>query len=195
MRDQDEIYEAATETPASLGCPSLVPGTVVVHDEPDYEMLARELTRDGFDADRLAKAIEAEASKRPIDYPTFYTPGWLAELAKKMQSEAEAVNKNKTVKKPVSWPEGYAIEMEKNGRKIVGVITESGMYLGDDTYPYRFGATVYDGEDILFAIDSCSRGISFQKRVLKSAMSEAIQILSHMRRYRANKKAKEGGAA
>ena len=28
MRDQDEIYEAAT-----LGCPSLVPGTVVVHDE------------------------------------------------------------------------------------------------------------------------------------------------------------------
>ena len=101
---------------------------------------------------------------------------------------------NKTVKQPVSWPEGYAIEMEKNGRKIVGVITESGMYLDDDTYPYRFGATVYDGDDILFAIDSCSRGISFQKRVLKSAMIEAIQIMSHMRRYRANKKAKEGGA-
>ena len=34
MRDQDEIYEAATEEPATLGCPSLVPGTVVVHDEP-----------------------------------------------------------------------------------------------------------------------------------------------------------------
>ena len=34
MKDQDEIYEAATETPASLGYPSLVPGTVVVHDEP-----------------------------------------------------------------------------------------------------------------------------------------------------------------
>ena len=34
MRDQDEIYEAATEEPVTLGCPSLVPGTVVVHDEP-----------------------------------------------------------------------------------------------------------------------------------------------------------------
>ena len=166
MRDEDEIYEAATEEPVTLGCPSLVPGKVVVHDEPgvdndelqrkgeqlkacndrsyakmvriaelanecvlktthaeyapgqygqdyrefgktmceirelvgksiadvapDYEMLARELTRDGFDADRLAKAIEAEASKRPIDYPTFYTPGWLAELAKKMQGEHKA---------------------------------------------------------------------------------------------------------
>ena len=142
MRDQDEIYEAATEEPATLGCPSLVPGTVVVHDEPG----------------------------------------------------ATAGN-NKTVHKAVVWPEGYAIEMEKNGRKIVGVITESGMYIGDDTYPYRFSATVYDGDDILFAIDSCSRGISFQKRVLKSAIIEAIQILSHMRRYRANKKAKKGGAA
>lgn len=107
MRDQDEIYEAATEEPATLGisaeaegraakqplgqCPSLV---------PDYEMLARELTRDGFDADRLAKAIEAEASKRPIDYPTFYTPGWLSELAKKTQSEKdreEARQKRKIV--------------------------------------------------------------------------------------------------
>ena len=135
MRDQDEIYEAATEEPATLGisaeaegraakqplgqCPSLVPGKVVVHDEPggmdgamgtsrpttdgraacphaavhvepDYEMLARELTRDGFDSECLAKAIEAEASKRPIDYPTFYTPGWLVELAQKMQGEDKA---------------------------------------------------------------------------------------------------------
>ena len=34
MNDQDEMFEAATEEPATLGCPSLVPGTVVVHDEP-----------------------------------------------------------------------------------------------------------------------------------------------------------------
>ena len=46
MRDQDEIYEAATEEPATLGCPSLVPGTVVVHDEPGTETLA-ELQRKG----------------------------------------------------------------------------------------------------------------------------------------------------
>ena len=37
MRDQDEIYEAATEEPATLGCPSLVPGAVVVHDEPGVD--------------------------------------------------------------------------------------------------------------------------------------------------------------
>lgn len=37
MRDQDEIYEAATEEPATLGCPSLVPGKVVVHDEPGVD--------------------------------------------------------------------------------------------------------------------------------------------------------------
>ena len=37
MRDQDEIYEAATEEPTTLGCPSLVPGTVVVHDEPGVD--------------------------------------------------------------------------------------------------------------------------------------------------------------
>ena len=46
MSDQDEIYEAATEEPASLGCPSLVPGTVVVHEEPGAETLA-ELQRKG----------------------------------------------------------------------------------------------------------------------------------------------------
>ena len=40
MKDQDEIYEAATEEPATLGCPSLVPGKVVVHDEQWAETLA-----------------------------------------------------------------------------------------------------------------------------------------------------------
>ena len=34
MNDQDEIFEAATETPVSLGCPSLVPPQVITHDEP-----------------------------------------------------------------------------------------------------------------------------------------------------------------
>ena len=47
MRDQDEIYEAATEEPATLGCPSLVPGTVVVHDEPtDAEKTQSEQQRE-----------------------------------------------------------------------------------------------------------------------------------------------------
>lgn len=34
MNDQDEIFEAATETPVTLGCPSLVPPQVITHDEP-----------------------------------------------------------------------------------------------------------------------------------------------------------------
>ena len=51
---------------------------------PDYEMLARQFSRPCFDADKLAKAIEALASEKPVDYPTFYTPGWLVDLAKKI---------------------------------------------------------------------------------------------------------------
>lgn len=54
---------------------------------PDYEWLAKIMTCEGFDPDQLAKAIEAEASQRPIDYPTFYTPGWLCELAKKLEAQ------------------------------------------------------------------------------------------------------------
>ena len=236
MRDQDEIYEAATEEPATLGCPSLVPGKVVVHDEPgvDNDELQRKGEKLKACNDRsYAKMVRiAELANECVLKTTHaeYAPGQYGqdyrEFGKTMCEIRELVGKslserfaqgddgamgtsrptpdgraacphaaaNKTVKQPVSWPEGYAIEMEKNGRKIVGVITESGMYLDDDTYPYRFGATVYDGEDILFSIDSCSRGISFQKNVLISAMHTAINILSHMRRYRANKKAKKGGA-
>ena len=52
---------------------------------PDYEWLARIVTGDHFEPECLAKAIEAEASKRLIEYPTFYTPGWLCDLAKRLQ--------------------------------------------------------------------------------------------------------------
>ena len=215
MKDQDEIYEAATETPASLGCPSLVPGTVVVHDEPgvdnaelqrkgaslkasndrmyakmvriaelanecvlktthgeyapgqygqdyrafgkamgeirelvgksiadvapDYEMLARELTRDCFDADRLAKAIEAEASKRPIDYPTFYTTGWLAELAKKMQGEQqrkEARRKRKIVWKCYETKVDLCVmgKTQQNGKVYEVLISKRQVANISDTY-------------------------------------------------------------
>ena len=54
----------------------------------DYDLLAKLMTDKDFDHERLAKAIEALASERPIDYPpTYYTPGWLADLAKKMAAE------------------------------------------------------------------------------------------------------------
>ena len=42
MNDQDEMFEAATETPVSLGCPSLVPPQVIAHDEPAQESRSRE---------------------------------------------------------------------------------------------------------------------------------------------------------
>lgn len=53
----------------------------------DYDLLAKLLTDKDFDHERLARAIEAVASEKQIDYPpTFYTSGWLFELAKKMEA-------------------------------------------------------------------------------------------------------------
>ena len=59
---------------------------------PDYEWLARIMTSGHFEPEALAKAIEAEASKRPIEYPTFYTPGWLCELAKKLEGHDKPID-------------------------------------------------------------------------------------------------------
>ena len=118
MKDQDiinedERHEAATETPIGevkdegeqrnvplAHFPSGAEGTEP-GGEPDYEMLARELTRDGFDSERLAKAIEALASEKPVDYPTFYTPGWLVDLAKKTQSEQQREEARR--KRKIHW--------------------------------------------------------------------------------------------
>ena len=63
---------------------------------PDYEWLAKIMTTKVFDPDQLAKAIEAEASKRPIDYPTFYTPGWLVRFAKEQLGKGEAASSQLT---------------------------------------------------------------------------------------------------
>ena len=56
----------------------------------DYDLLAKLLTDKDFDHGRLAKAIEdrllARASEKPIDYPTYFTPGWLVDLAKAMEA-------------------------------------------------------------------------------------------------------------
>ena len=57
----------------------------------DYDLLAKLLTDPDFDHYRLAKAIEAQASVKPVDYPpAYFTPGWLAELAKKMAANGGA---------------------------------------------------------------------------------------------------------
>ena len=272
MRDQDEIYEAATEEPATLGCPSLVPGKVVVHDEPgaetlaelqrkgsqlkasndrsyakmvriaelanecvlktthaeyapgqygqdyrafgktmceirelvgksiadvapDYEMLARELTRDSFDADRLAKAIEAEASKRPIDYPTFYTPGWLAEIAKKTQSEQQREEARQ--KRKIGWK----LYATKADICVMGKTQQNGK-----VYEVRIAKRQTDVSDTYAqckvngkTVITCSfTGSAWMlKRILTAGMQALVNHKAKRKRdkRRADKKAKEGGEA
>lgn len=141
---------------------------------------------------------EEERHESATEEPT--TPGCPQHMPTHLPSGFDGVEpgqdtKNKTVMKSIKWPEGFSFEVAKNGRKLVGVIQECGAYLEDETYPYRFFATVYEGTDIVFSITSCARGLYFQKKILKSAMHEAVTILSHCRRLRANKKAKNGGLA
>ena len=52
----------------------------------DYDLLAKLLTDKDFDHDRLGRAIDALGAERAFKYPTFYTPGWLCDLAKRMQT-------------------------------------------------------------------------------------------------------------
>ena len=51
---------------------------------PDYDLLAKLLTDKDFDHDRLGRAIDALGAERAFKYPTFYTPGWLCDLVKRM---------------------------------------------------------------------------------------------------------------
>ena len=66
------------------------------------------MTGEHFEPECLAKAIEAEASQRQIDYPTFYTPGWLCDLAKRLQgtedaAKAEQQRKEARQKRKIHW--------------------------------------------------------------------------------------------
>lgn len=170
MNDQDEMFERATETPASLGCPALgpkqlpggfdgtEPGKVreeartkikacndrsrarlqevlsiaekvlfkTVHSDgykpgqygqdyrdlgkaiceirkiirdsvtdvdPDYEMLALQFARNSFDFSKFQEAMVAVASMKETDFPGYYyTPGWLCELAKKLEGNDKPID-------------------------------------------------------------------------------------------------------
>ena len=55
--------------------------------DPDYEMLALQFARDSFDFAKFQEAMAAVASMKQDDFPgTYYTPGWLVELAKKLEA-------------------------------------------------------------------------------------------------------------
>ena len=52
---------------------------------PDYEMLALQFARNSFDFAKFQEALAAVASMKAEDFPgVYYTPGWLCELAKKL---------------------------------------------------------------------------------------------------------------
>lgn len=211
MQDQDiineeERHEAATETPAFLGCPSLGPKVLPSGFdgvEPSQKRSYLEKMNEVL-FDRLGKIRDLAHDVRhdiivrnkTHEEDNLKLLGAFSELRQLVDFyKPDEVNKNKKVTKSIKWPEGFTYEIERNGRKLVGVIQECGAYLEDETYPYRFFATVYEGTDIVFSITSCARGLYFQKKILKSAMHEAVKILSHCRRLRANKKAKNGGLA
>ena len=57
---------------------------------PDYEMLALQFARNSFDFAKFQEALAAVASMKAEDFPgVYYTPGWLCELAKKLQAQGQ----------------------------------------------------------------------------------------------------------
>ena len=57
--------------------------------DPDYEMLALQFARKTFDFSKFKEALAAVASMKPTDFPgVYYTPGWLCELAKKLEGDS-----------------------------------------------------------------------------------------------------------
>lgn len=96
---------------------------------------------------------------------------------------------NKTTYQHIKHPYGSAIRVTKCGRTIVGVIEETIAHANNADYPYAYYATVYEGDRIIFSIESCAYGLYFQRRVLKAAMYEAIMVMTHRIRNRENRKA------
>ena len=113
---------------------------------PDYEWLAKIVTGEHFEPECLAKAIEAEASQRPIEYPTFYTPGWLCDLAKWLQGKkdevkAEIQREEARQKRKIHWtcyPTKVDVcvmgKTEQNGKVYEVRISKRGDSKVQDTY-------------------------------------------------------------
>lgn len=105
-------------------------------------------------------------------------------------AESAAEPSNKTSHTHIKHPYGSAIRMTKCGRTIVGVVEETIAHANNADYPYAYYATVYEGDRIIFSIESCAYGLNFQLSVLKAAMYEAIMKMTHSIRHRANRKAR-----
>lgn len=213
MRDQDEIYEAATEEPATLGCPSLVPGKVIVHEEPGGETLA-ELQRKGEQLkacnDRsYAKMVRiAELANECVLKTTHaeYMPGQYGqdyrEFGKTMGEIRELVGKSlverfaqKTQLKPLvkrcaKTPETIVMQTTlPSGRCL------SAEWLAESS-DHRTQAFIYDDDKMVCRIEFFdgyqTRNIGFC--IMKQAFRGLVSRAGHMGRLRANKKAKKGCA-
>ena len=68
------MFEAATEEPVTLGCPSLVPGAVVVHDEPGAPKAALDPL-----IKRCAKTPETIVMQTTLPSGRCLSAEWLAE--------------------------------------------------------------------------------------------------------------------
>ena len=157
--------------------------------EPDYGMLAREMTRDGFDPDKLGKAIEAEASRKPIDYPTFYTPGWLCELAKRLSAGRGGRDGTGEIERRIAkTPQTIVFE----------TISPSGLKLSAE---WEAEETCHGAQAFLYKDDKCVCQIrffnTFQTRnvgshITRGALYALTSLCGHAKRWRENKKA--GGA-
>ena len=219
MQDQDiineeERHEAATETPIGESkseveveernvplahFPSGADGTEP-GGEPDYEMLARELTRDGFDSERLAKAIEALASEKPVDYPTFYTPGWLCEIAKWLQGKGTKPGDSDGYEKFMTLPNGSRL-VRFHGSNTIRLLSSRKGKSGNPNNVFEIevnkdNKTAYIRRDDtpLFSVEGATVGynvveslaVSALKRYMKDRMADNAR---HKRRRAAKRRA------
>ena len=104
-------------------------------------------------------------------------------------------NTKKTKVKAIKYPDGFTVELEKCGRTLVGVIERVLDSLTDDTYPYKYIATVYEGERIVFSIDTCPFGLANFRAILKGAMNNALMRMTHGVRHRQNRVKRAAAAA
>ena len=166
----EERHEAASEEPTTVGCPSLglarLPGGFDGAESatvPEYEWMARIMTSDWFDPEQLAKAIEAEAAKRPIDYPTFYTPRWLAELAKRLSGKKDRLQP--LDKRIAKTPQTIVFE----------TIRPSGMRLSAE---WEAESTCHGAQAYLYKEGKCVCRIEFLNEFQSRNVGRAITLMA-----------------
>lgn len=100
-------------------------------------------------------------------------------------------------RKRINYSGGSVNQITKLGRKLVGVVRKTEESISDEDYPIHYYAEVFEGDELLFAIDNCKRGKSFLEGVVRGALRGAILRMTHSMRFRANRKARiqrKGGA-